>query len=55
MMNLDFYYVAYELYGMEKNIIFQTMSQYRNWSWALEKLNDGFKAFKVISVQVKRI
>lgn len=55
MKGPDFYFVEYVLYGMSKNIIFQGLSQYENWCWALESLNsDKYKVFEVTSIKEER-
>lgn len=51
MRDNEYLLVEYELYGMQKNIIFNTESQYHNWEWALNKLNDDeYTAFKIINL-----
>lgn len=50
-MNRDYYFVEYRLYGMEKNIIFQTFSQYTNWCYCLENLGNQFE---IISIKSSR-
>lgn len=55
MESPNFYFVKYVLYGMSKNIIFQGLSQYENWRWALERLNsDKYKAFEVTDIREER-
>lgn len=54
----SYYFVEYKLFGMQKNIIFQCMSQYENWTWALEQLNEDndndYVPFEVISIREER-
>ena len=57
MKRPSFLFVEYELYGMQKNIVFHCMSQYENWVWALTQLNENdnnYTAFKVDRITEER-
>lgn len=43
----EFYFVEYNLFGMQKNIIFQTFSQYTAWVDALTALDKNFEVYSI--------